>query len=45
MINYRIISVDGHVEVYDQYGRFVFSEDNEDAAFQGICELLKENYL
>ena len=41
MMNYRIIAFDEYVIVVDQYGRFVFSEDNEDIAFTGICELLK----
>jgi len=36
MQDYRIVNVRGHIEVFDSWGQFVLSADNEGEA---LCEL------
>ncbi len=38
-MEYRIIVVNGHVEVLDRTGRFLFSADTEQEAQQDLREL------
>ncbi len=37
-MEYRIIAVNGHVEVHDRTGRFLFSADTEQEARREIWE-------
>lgn len=37
-MEYRIIDVKGHVEVYDHLGQFLFSADNEAEALADLAE-------
>lgn len=36
---YQIVYQSGHVEVKDENGKFLFSEDTEEAAFKEIREM------
>lgn len=36
-MDYRIIDVRGHVEVYDSQGQFLFSADNEAEALEDLA--------
>lgn len=38
-MEYRMISVNGHVEVLDRRGNFLFSADTEQEAWQDLREL------
>ena len=36
-MDYRIVYIMGHVEVYDCYGRFLFSADTEEEALRDLA--------
>ena len=38
-MDYRIENRNGHVEVFDQWGNFIFSADTEQEAAQDLREL------
>ena len=37
-MSYSILNVSGHVEVYDAFGRFMFSADTRSEAMQELGE-------
>ncbi len=39
-MDYKVLNVNGHVEVYDWMGRFQFSADTEQEAWNDLNELM-----
>ena len=42
MENYRIVNVRGHIEVFDDWGQFVLSADNESEALWELDMMMEE---
>ncbi len=42
MNNYRIVNVRGHIEVFDDWGQFVLSADNESEALWELDMMMEE---
>ena len=43
-MRHQMIRVREHIEVYDQYGEFLFSADTEQEALEDLAELLQEGW-
>lgn len=43
-MRHQMIRVREHIEVYDQYGEFLFSADNEQEALEDLAEMLQEGW-
>jgi len=44
-MRHQMIRVREHIEVYDQYGEFLFSADTEQEALEDLAELLQEGWV
>ena len=42
MLDYRIVNVRGHIEVFDDWGQFVLSADNESEALWELDMMMEE---
>ena len=42
MRDYRIVNVRGHIEVFDDWGQFVLSADNESGALWELDMMMEE---
>jgi hypothetical protein len=42
MRDYRIVNVRGHIEVFDDWGQFVLSADNESEALWELDMMMEE---
>ena len=42
MQDYRIVNVRGHIEVFDDWGQFVLSADNESEALWELDMMMEE---
>ena len=42
MRDYRLVNVRGHIEVYDDWGQFVLSADNEGEALWELDEMMED---
>lgn len=44
-MKHQMIRVREHIEVYDQYGEFLFSADTEEEALADLADLLEEGFF
>ena len=44
-MRHQMIRVREHIEVYDQYGEFLFSADTEQEALEDLAEMMQEGWL
>ena len=43
-MRHQMIRVREHIEVYDQYGEFLFSADTEQEALEDLAEMMQEGW-
>ena len=44
-MRHQMIRVREHIEVYDQYGEFLFSAATEQEALEDLAEMMQEGWL